>query len=142
MWWCVEVVVGGRVVVVVIPQIVAEGVVMVVVDLVVVDLVERKRWLGGGKEGECGLGGDVELARGIARFDGGRIMARERAGGVEELRRVDRGGVFGTRDGGGEVGRGFFWDGAGIGKVGVTDGLGLESGVWDGLGLMTEILMA
>ena len=44
---------------------------------------------------------------------------------------------MGVRDG-----RGFFGDGAGIGRVGVRDGLGLEAGDWDGLGSMTGILMA
>ena len=57
-WWYVEVEVGGGVVVVHVVQIVA-GSLMVVVDLVVVDLGTRKRrWAGGGEEGECGLGGD------------------------------------------------------------------------------------
>ena len=51
------------------------------------------------------------------------------ARGVEGIRMVDGSGVVGMRDGGGEDGRGVFWDGAGTGRVGLRGGrrgLGLK----------------
>ena len=54
-------------------------------------------------------------------------MERDLARGVEGM--VVGSGVVGMRDGGGEDGRGIFWDGAGTGRTGLRGGrcgLGLK----------------